>query len=207
MSIKHDEIHDFDECRKLGEFGESVAVMALSARPDWGIGGKAESMHAQKVLGVDYVATFDRDRGTLEIKTDMRGFLTGNVALETNHEYSNGRREAGWMHTTTATFIAFLLISKRDIEAVKGGSEIPRAGWMLVMRMHEMRRQFDGWLTKYPLKKANNATKVTWFCAVPRRVLEQSDALIARYQVEFGNRDGALWAVAKDAPAQGMLSA
>ena len=206
-------VHEFASCQKLVRVGEAIAVAALGSLPTWHIERRSESREEQVLMGCDYLVRHGIHRGGLEVKTDMRGFDTGNLAIEMEHKLPDGRTEEGWAFTTTAKFLAFVIAPRDAIEKVSERCQEAVARFegsrLLVMGVDAMRDVLPAWRERYGQRSAQNSSgRVTWNLIVPIRVARQEPPTIATYDIWFRleGQAGRVIAGASELPKQRTIA-
>lgn len=95
---------NFKKDNELGKIGENLVILYLEYH-----GYKPKDISDDYEFHTDLLLT--RENGTTfyaEVKYDTRICKTGNMFLEHDINYSDGRREKGWIHKTHADYLFYV---------------------------------------------------------------------------------------------------
>ena len=147
-------VHDFGEQLKVGEDGEGV-IFRWFERNGWTV--EPTGMDSGQRSGIDaWVSKPNHLRQSVEVKTDLHSFRTGNAFIETVSIVSQSK--PGWAYSSKADWVAYYL---------------PQGGYFYFIRMAWLRSQLELWHRAHKEIIVRNKTYKTKGLLVPIVAFEQ----------------------------------
>lgn len=107
---------EFETDLKRGKQGETAIAATLAARGNILTDVSGEYEYQRK--DIDFIVSNGDKQTTLEVKTDYKSEITGNLFIETYNTANESRNGNGWYTYCQAQYMAFVQLNKRQAHII-----------------------------------------------------------------------------------------